>query len=444
MFGPVLRTPNKLGTPTCRVLLSLLLAGLALLAVLSGLASATAADLPQTITFDPTIAAIISQVTTLTLEYELAGLTGERPVTVAGSSYTITTRYSRQPEAISMATRYAYEQFVGPGLTVTYHYYTWSGYLLRNVVAEKPGAVNPGEIYLITAHLDSTTMNEPHDPAPGADDNGSGSVAVLMAARLLAPYHFAHTVRFVLFTGEEQYLLGSTAYAAACQARGEDIRGVVNLDMIAYNSDADWVIDLYDDTEVPASLELTHLFSEVVSVYSLNLVPNRFSDIWPLNASDQWSFLEQGYPAFLAIEDMSDSTPAYHQPTDRLSTLDLDYYADFTRAAIATIAHLGGLLPQGYLSGTVYALDTGRPLAAAVVGLGATYHTTFTALSDASGGYSMSLPIGGYTLTAQPVSLGYYPATITDVFIITGADTAQDVLLAPWPRLYLPWIVHEG
>jgi len=56
----------------------------------------------------------------------------------------------------------------------------------------------------------------------------------------------------------------------------------------------------------------------------------------------------------------------------------------------------------------------------------------------------MSLPIGSYTLTAQPVSLGYYPATITDVFIITGTATAQDVLLAPWPRLYLPWIVHEG
>jgi hypothetical protein len=328
-----------------RATLSILLAGLVLLLVLGGVAAAVPADLPQTIAYDPIVDTIISQVTTSTLEYEVAGLTGERPVTVAGSLYTFTTRYSYQTEAISMATRYAYEQFKEFGLTVTYHNFTWSGYPLRNVVAEKPGLVNPDEACLIVAHLDSRAQGWPHDPAPGADDNGSGSVAVLVAARLLAPYHFSHTVRFVLFTGEEQGLRGSAAYAADCAARGEDIRGVVNLDMIAYNSDADEVLDLYDHTDVPASLELTRLFSDVVGVYGLNLLPNRFTDIYPIEASDQWSFLQQGYPAFLAIEDMDDSTPEYHKPTDRLSTLDLDYYADFTRAAIATIAHLGQPLP---------------------------------------------------------------------------------------------------
>jgi hypothetical protein len=427
------------------VFLSLLLASLALLLVLGGLASAAPTDLPQAIAFDPAVAAIISQVTTPTLEYELAGLTGERPVTVAGSLYTITTRYSYQSEAISMATRYTYEQFAELGLTVTYHYYTWSGHLLRNVVAEKPGAVDPDEVYLITAHFDSRAASWPHDPAPGADDNGSGSVAVLLAARLLAPYHFAHTVRFALFTGEEQGLVGSADYAADCKARGENIQGVVNLDMIAYNSNTDRSIDLYDYTDVPASLELTHLFSDAIGVYNLDLVPTRISTSGLIYRSDQWSFLERGYPAFLAIEDMEDSTPAYHKPTDRLSTLDLDYYADFTRAAIATIAHLGELLPSnGYLSGMVYALDTGHPLSAAVVGLGATYHTTFTAMTDASGVYSMSLPVGHYTLTAWPASPGYYPATSTDVLVVTDTTITRDFTLMPWPRLYLPCIVHEG
>ena len=206
------------------------------------------------------------------------------------------------------------------------------------MVAEKPGRGDPEEIYLITAHIDDLP-DAP--PAPGADDNGSGSVAVLVAARLLAPYDFAHTVRFVLFTGEEQGLRGSAAYAADCAARGESIQGVVNLDMIAYNSDDELVIDLYGRTAVDGSLELTRLFSDVVGVYGLNLVPNRFSDTWPIQASDQWSFLEQGYPAFLAIEDMDDSTPEYHKASDRLATLDLVYCGDLTRAAIATIAHLG-------------------------------------------------------------------------------------------------------
>ena len=181
-------------------ILPILLASVALLVLLGGIATAAPTGLSQAIVFDPTVATIISQVATPTLEYELAGLTGERPITVAGSFYTLTTRYSYHAEAISVATSNAYEQLAQSGLVVTYYNYTWSGHLLRNVVAEKPGAVEPDEIYLITAHLDSTTVSEPHDPAPGADDNGSGSVAVLMAARLLAPYHFAHTVRFVLNT----------------------------------------------------------------------------------------------------------------------------------------------------------------------------------------------------------------------------------------------------
>ena len=330
------------GEHRLRAILPIALASLALLLVLGGVTVAAPTDRPQTIAFDQTIAAVIAQVTTPTLEYELAGLTGERPVTVAGSLYTITTRYSRQTEAISMATRYAYEQFAGYGLTVTYHNYSWSGYPLRNVVAEKPGLVDPDEVYLITAHVDDLP---PGPLAPGADDNGSGSVAVLMAARLLAPHDLAHTVRFVLFTGEEQGLRGSAAYATACAARGENIEGVVNLDMIGYNSDQVPVIDLYARTNVDGSLELTRLFSEVVGIYGLNLVPDRFSDTWPINASDQWSFLGQGYPAILAIEDMDDFTPYYHRISDTLATLDLDYYADFTRAAIATIAHLGRPAP---------------------------------------------------------------------------------------------------
>ena len=325
-----------------RVGLPVLLAALALMLLLTGLAAAAPSGLPQTIAFNPSIAVIISQVTTPTLEVELAGLTGERPVTVAGSLYTITTRHSYQTDAISMATRYAHEKLTDYGLSATYHSYTWQGYPLRNVVAEKRGVVDPDQVYLITAHLDDM----PAGPlAPGADDNGSGSVAVLTAARLLAPLRFAHTLRFVLFTGEEQGLHGSAAYAAECAARGEDIQGVINLDMIAYNSDEEPVIDLYAQTDVDGSLELARVFSDVIGIYGLDLTPDRFSDVGPIRNSDQWSFLEQGYPAFLAIEDTGDLTPHYHTASDTLATLDLDYYADYTRAAVATLAHLGQLAP---------------------------------------------------------------------------------------------------
>jgi Zn-dependent M28 family amino/carboxypeptidase len=211
-------------------------------------------------------------------------------------------------------------------------------------VGEKPGQDGPDQIYLITAHIDDMPEGS---VAPGADDNGSGSIAVLTAARLLAPYDFAHTLRFVLFTGEEQGLLGSAAYAADAAAQGEDIRGVVNLDMIAYNSDADRSIDLWGKSDIVESLELTDLFAQMVTQYQLDLDPDCFSDVgeFPLEYSDQWYFLTHGYPAILAIEDNDNFTPHYHTPDDRLSTLDLDYYADFTRAAVATVAHLAGIDP---------------------------------------------------------------------------------------------------
>jgi len=408
-----------------------------LLASIALAAPASPANLPTSPSYDPIIAEIITWVNTPTLAYDLAGLTGERPVVVAGSLYTIATRNSLQTEAISMATRYVYEQFASFGLPVAYHDYTYSSHRWRNVVAEKSGVISPSRIYALTAHVD----NLPEGAlAPGADDNGSGSVAVLTAARLLAPYHFTHTLRFVLFTGEEQWLRGSAAYAADCKARGEDIAGVVNLDMIAYNSTYQPIIDLYAQTGMTGSLELTRLFSNVIGVYELDLIPHRYdvSSGFPIQNSDQWPFLQQGYPAFLAIEDLDDMTPYYHTVGDTLETLDLAYYADYTRASIAAIVHLGGLL--GELAGAVHETDTGRPLEAVVEARASRHASPFTTSSTLTGAYTLSLPAGRYTVTiARPL---YYPAVFTGVSIVGGVATQREATLTPWPRLYLPVIIQ--
>ncbi len=427
-----------------RAALPVVLAGLALLILAIGV-SAAPADLPETVVYDPVVADIIAQVTTPTLAYELAGLTGLRPVTVAGISYTIATRNSYWTEAISTATRYAYEQLAETGLAVSFHDYTWGSYQWRNVVAEKPGVVDAGGIYLVTAHIDDMPNSS---VAPGADDNASGSVAVLMAVRLLASRDFAYTIRFVLFTGEEQGLHGSAAYAAGCAARGEHIRGVVNLDMIAYNSDGVRVIDLHASGSVPASLELTRVFSEVIGVYGLDLVPDRFVDNSIVLRSDQWSFLARGYPAFLAIEDGDDFTPYYHTGSDTLSSLDLEYYADSTRAAIATLVHLSELFPDvdwGQLSGAVADLETGQPLTGATIAAFTPAYGayTFTAATDASGIYTLSLPVSTYTLTAWMESPPYYTITVVDVSVVTDTVTVQSFTLAPWLRRYFPVVVHD-
>jgi hypothetical protein len=95
-----------------------------------------------------------------------------------------------------------------------------------NTIAELRGTERPDEVVLLGAHLDSW------DLATGASDNASGSVAVLEAARILkaAGARPKRTIRFALFSGEEQGLLGSQRYAEAHAAELGRYQAVLVLD----------------------------------------------------------------------------------------------------------------------------------------------------------------------------------------------------------------------
>ena len=104
---------------------------------------------------------------------------------------------------------------------------------MPNVVATKVGRVQPDSVYVICAHYDATSENSRYD-TPGADDNGTGTVAVLTAARLLSAVATDYTVKFVLFAGEEQGLVGSGYWVADMAAAGLPILGALNFDMIGW------------------------------------------------------------------------------------------------------------------------------------------------------------------------------------------------------------------
>ena len=95
-----------------------------------------------------------------------------------------------------------------------------------NTVAEIRGSEHPNEFVLLGAHLDSW------DLATGGTDNGAGAIAVLEAARILVAsgVHPKRSIRFVLFTGEEQGLLGSQAYAAEHAKEADRCQAVLVLD----------------------------------------------------------------------------------------------------------------------------------------------------------------------------------------------------------------------
>jgi carboxypeptidase Q len=95
-----------------------------------------------------------------------------------------------------------------------------------NTVAEIRGSERPDEVVLLGAHLDSW------DLATGGTDNGSGSIAVLEAARIIkaAGVKPKRTIRFVLFGGEEEGLFGSQAYVAAHERELDKVQAVLVLD----------------------------------------------------------------------------------------------------------------------------------------------------------------------------------------------------------------------
>ena len=124
-------------------------------------------------------------------------------------------------------------------------------FTLRNIAAEKRGAgPNARSAILLTAHYDSIAASRDRenadwrsDDAPGAIDNATGVAAVLEAARLFSEAEFDLTVRFVLFTGEELGLFGSGNYARDAYRSGDNIAGVLNVDMIGF--DAEGPFDLH-------------------------------------------------------------------------------------------------------------------------------------------------------------------------------------------------------
>lgn len=399
---------------------------------------ATTGAIPPTAQYDPLVDARIAQVTTEAVRTYDGGLSGEWPVIVGGAPYTLVTRYSYSGEPVAKATQYAFEHLQALGYDVAYHYYTLSGYNLRNVVGEKVGRVHPDRIVLLTAHLDSRAATAPHNPAPGADDNGSGSTALLVASDLLADLDFDDTIRIIFFTGEEQGMWGSYYYARDAYNAGDNIVGVINLDMIAWDAKNGPDIDLH--THFPTveddSDALADLFASVIDVYSLDLIPQIVEN--GARFSDHSRFWDRGYAAIMGIENYYNpaESPAeprdwntnYHTVNDRLSTLNLDYFREYARAGIATLMHVAG--PMREISGTVTSAETGMlPLPATVTAAGPS--GTFSTTASVSGTYALRLPGGHYTVTASLE--GYASQTFTGVAVVTGTGARLDFVLAPIP-----------
>ena len=288
---------------------------------------------PQAVAQDPLVETIVSLVSSSDLSSDVQSLQDFQ------------TRYASTSNCEASG-QYIYNAFSGLGLDdVRFAPFTFSGsYSSRNVVAEKTGETYPGDIVIICAHYDSTSPSASRQTlAPGADDNASGTAAVLEAARVLAAFPVDFTVRFIAFSAEEWGLYGSRAYAAAARQAGESIVGVINLDMIAYAN------AMPEDLQVivnPASGWLADRF--LVSAANYGVLGATKTVDASFVYSDHAPFWDSGYPALLAIEDDPLTNPYYHKTTDTLDKLNLEFFTSATRASVGLLAELAQPLREGY------------------------------------------------------------------------------------------------
>ncbi|NOQ23043.1 MAG: M28 family peptidase [Candidatus Aegiribacteria sp.] len=250
------------------------------------------------------------------------------------------TRHS-STSGFDSACAWSHNRFLSYGLNSEIRHFSSLGYDCQNVIATQTGTVNPDQYWIICGHLDSTSP-QPQTDAPGADDNGSGSAAVMEAARIMSQYDFEYTVRYCLWGGEEQGLFGSAHYADSVKLAGDVILGVVNLDMIFYGPSP------YDKAALnynTASTGLGLAFDAVSDTYVPALTKTVANP--PVSASDHASFWVAGYPAMLSIEMDWGSNPYYHQTTDVIAnyTQYFPFGTNMAKAAIATVAYLA--VPSG-------------------------------------------------------------------------------------------------
>ena len=138
--------------------------------------------------------------------------------------------------------------------------------LLGNVVATLKGTdPNDNRIFIISGHLDNmrSSPTERLGDAPGANDDGSGSAAVIECARIMSKHNFPATIIFVTVSGEEQGLLGSTFMSEKAKKENWNIVAVLNNDIMGSNNSNE--TNIINNTKI-------RVFSEGIPAYETEKV----------------------------------------------------------------------------------------------------------------------------------------------------------------------------
>ena len=192
-----------------------------------------------------------------------------------------------------------------------------------NVIATLRGTVNPELVYIVSSHFDSV------EAGPGADDNTSGTAALLEAARVLAGHPMPATIVFASFTGEESGLLGSREFVRRALAAKVKVLGALNNDMIGWTND-----HRLDNTirySNPGIRDIQHaaamLFTRLVTYDALY-----FKGTDAVSLYDGYGDVIGGIGSYHVL-----ASPHYHQASDLLEHENHQLITETCKTTVATV-----------------------------------------------------------------------------------------------------------
>jgi Zn-dependent M28 family amino/carboxypeptidase len=246
---------------------------------------------------------------------------------------------------------------------------------IMDILAIQRGQGDPGRVIVIAAHVDSRN-SDPMDSvndAPGANDDGSGTAAVLEAARILSTRRFPATLVYAVLTGEEQGLLGGTVLAHYARDHGWNVEADLNNDIIGNSHGGNGAVDTTHvrvfsegtrDLETESEARATRYNGGEIDSPSRNLarfiatLAPRYLHGFDVRliyrtdrygrGGDQVPVLAVGFPA-VRVTEAAENYTRQHQNVrqengiaygDVIAGVDFDYLAQVARLNIVTMAAL--------------------------------------------------------------------------------------------------------
>jgi len=231
----------------------------------------------------------------------------------------------------TMAGDWIYNEFEQMGLNVEFDEWNFEKYESKNVVATIPGNdISSNAIFILCAHYDTFKIS------PGANDDGSGVVAILCIAEILSKYSFNHTIKFIAFSGEEVGTYGSFTYARDAYNRKENIIAVLNLDIIGYADTSDGGKILRFFHEEPSTWIAD--FAKTISSKYMDINDMNIENLPNYPGADNQAFVDYGYDGVWIAQ--HDPNQVGHSENDTLKHINITYQIKSTKLMLAILTEL--------------------------------------------------------------------------------------------------------